>query len=722
MRNWDQVMEGFRRREVDLLGAIVRTPRRDQFANFTDTLVAVPGGIFARKAGPTRLALEDLKGRKVAVVSNYTSHDLLASQHPEIQLEVVPDVATGLVKASLGMVDAYVENLASATYYSQAAGIANLDLVGATGFDYQWAIGVRKDWPELRAILDKGLAAIDPKERQAALDRWLGIRPPAPWRPDRFAVAAGVAAVLGLLLAVSWGWNRTLRRAKARADANEARFRVLFQNLADPVYIADAAGRLIATNQQACRETGYAPDEMAQLRLADVDATGTVPELDATYRQVQAQPAATFQAVHRRKDGSTYPVEVSTRTIEFDGRLAVLGVARNVTERQRAAEEKALLQQQLQQAMKMEAVGRLAGGVAHDFNNLLTAILGNLSLAQEHPEAAPELLADAQGAAERAARLTQQLLAFSRKQIIAPRVLDLNALVTEVGRMLGRLVGEEVRLVTSLAEELWLVKVDAGQLEQVLVNLAVNARDAMPGGGTLTLATSNVVLDATASARHPQARPGPFVRLTVSDTGCGMTDEVRARLFEPFFTTKAVGAGTGLGLATIYGAVRQSNGLIEVHSKPGKGTTFEILLPRAEGAPAAAVEAPPARGVPTGHETVLLVEDEEVVRRLGARILEQLGYRVLVAGDGEAALALVGVHPVRIDLLFTDVVMPGMNGRALAERIVRLHPEAKVLFTSGHTDDAIVRHGVLEEGVAFIGKPYSPAELATKLREVLDVA
>jgi len=725
LQNWDEVMARFRRREVDLLGAIVKTPRREQFALFTDTLVAVPGGIFAREAGPARLHLDDLKGKKVAVVSSYTAHDILASQHPEIQLEVVPDVATGLIRASLGMVDAYVENLANATYYSQAAGIANLHLVGTTGFDYQWAIGVRKDWPELQAILNKGLAAIGQEERKASLARWVGIREPAPWRPDRFVIAAAVAAALGLLLVVSWGWNRTLRRAKAKADANQARFRALFQNLADPVYIADAAGRLVATNQQACRETGYTPEEMLQLKVADIDVTGPPEQVAGLFRQLQAQPSSTIQAVHRRKDGSTFPAEVSTRSIEFDGSPAVLGVARNVTERQRAAEENARLQEQLQQAMKMEAVGRLAGGVAHDFNNLLTAILGNLSMAldaREQPEQIRDLLSDANTAAQRAARLTQQLLAFSRKQIIAPRVLDLNAIIAELGRMLGRLIGEDVRLVTSLAEGLWPVKLDAGQLEQALVNLAINARDAMPGGGTLTLATANVVLDRDSCARHPQVRPGPFVRLTVTDTGCGMSDEVKARLFEPFFTTKPAGSGTGLGLATIYGTVRQSSGLIEVHSRVGHGTTFEIHLPRAETEPAAGIDAAAAAGPPQGHETVLLVEDEEVVRRLSVRILERLGYRVLVAAGGEEALELASAHLARIDLLFTDVVMPGMNGRDLAGRLARLHPEAKVLYSSGYTSDAIVHHGVLEDGVAFIGKPYAPSILATKLREVLDGA
>ncbi|RJP17925.1 MAG: response regulator, partial [Deltaproteobacteria bacterium] len=394
-------------------------------------------------------------------------------------------------------------------------------------------------------------------------------------------------------------------------------------------------------------------------------------------------------------------------------------------ERNRTEEEKGKLQAQLLQAMKMEAVGRLAGGVAHDFNNLLTVVIGNVSLALgKIPASDPVtgMLSEVNRAAERAARLTQQLLAFSRKQIIEPKVLDLNALIVELHSMLVRLIGEHIEIATVPGEGLGMVKVDPGQMEQILVNLAVNARDAMRDGGQLRIETANAVLDDAYCDAHPDARPGRYVRLSVSDTGHGMTDEVRAQIFEPFFTTKPKGSGTGLGLSMTYGAVKQVGGSIEVLSEPGKGTTVRIFLPREEPGP----EPEPGTGPPQkplgGTETVLLVEDEEVLRGLCVQVLEQLGYRVLQAGNGADAIALAREYGGRIDLLLTDVVMPGMNGSELATHLVILHPETKVLFTSGYTDDAIVHHGVLDEGVFFIGKPYTPSALAKKVREVLDRA
>jgi signal transduction histidine kinase/CheY-like chemotaxis protein len=396
-----------------------------------------------------------------------------------------------------------------------------------------------------------------------------------------------------------------------------------------------------------------------------------------------------------------------------------------VTERKKAEAEMIKLQTQLQQAMKMEAVGRLAGGVAHDFNNILTAIIGNLSLAQMKLPASDQtsgLLEEAKSAAERAARLTQQLLAFSRKQIIEPKVLAPNDLIAGLEPMIVRLIGEDIELRIVREDGPGSVKVDPGQFEQILVNLAVNARDAMPDGGTLAVETANIEIDRSYCIEHPEAFPGDFVRLTVDDTGCGMDEEVRKHIFEPFFTTKPVGSGTGLGLSTIYGAVQQSGGFIEVESEVGKGTRFRIYLPRVEEATPPRQEelpVPASKEFPGGTETVLLVEDEQSVRNLCASFLDQSGYRVLAASSGEEALDIAKGHKERIDLLLTDVVMPGMNGPELANRLAAIHAETKVLFTSGYTDDAIVRHGVMGDGVDFIGKPYSLSALAIKVREVI---
>jgi PAS domain S-box-containing protein len=399
---------------------------------------------------------------------------------------------------------------------------------------------------------------------------------------------------------------------------------------------------------------------------------------------------------------------------------------RNITDRKHAEAEKEKLQTQFLQSQKMEAVGRLAGGVAHDFNNLLTVINGYSELllgkiGKESPM--HREVEEIRRAGERAASLTQQLLAFSRKQIIEPKVVDLNLLMADLGKMLVRLIGENIDLKIVHGKNLGLVKVDSGQFDQVMINLAVNARDAMPGGGTLLIETANVELDEEYCAQRPyEIHPGRFVRLAVSDTGHGMTEETRKQIFEPFFTTKEKGKGTGLGLSMVYGAVKQGGGSIEAYSEVGIGTTFKIYLPRVEGDAVKPGEYERSAVLPEGAETVLVVEDEDNVRNLGVRILERLGYKVMQARNGDDATFLAAGYRERIDLLLTDVVMPGMNGAELATQLVQHHPEMKVLFMSGYTDDTITRHGVLDEGVSFIGKPYTPMALAKKVREVIDKA
>jgi CheY-like chemotaxis protein/two-component sensor histidine kinase len=361
--------------------------------------------------------------------------------------------------------------------------------------------------------------------------------------------------------------------------------------------------------------------------------------------------------------------------------------------------------------------------VAHDFNNILTVITGYSELLlQKVGKGSPMRgeLEEINRAGDRAASLTRQLLAFSRKQIIEPKVVRLDRLVTELLSMLSRLIGENIELQTITGKSPASVKIDPGQFQQILMNLVVNARDAMPGGGKIVIETGNVDLDADYCVLHPYVTPGRFVMLSVSDTGQGMSKEVKAHIFEPFFTTKERGSGTGLGLATTYGAVKQSGGSIEVYSEVGAGTTFKIYLPRVEEEAKTPVNDTRPPDLPEGTETILLVEDEDTVRALGFHILGELGYRVMQARNGEEAIALAARRGERIDLLLTDVVMPGMSGGELARRMVLHRQEMKVLFTSGHTDDAIVHQGVLDEGVLFLGKPFSPEGLARKVREVLD--
>jgi CheY-like chemotaxis protein len=371
----------------------------------------------------------------------------------------------------------------------------------------------------------------------------------------------------------------------------------------------------------------------------------------------------------------------------------------------------------------MEAIGRLTAGIAHDFNNLLTAINGFAELVQgqlEPDNGLREMVDKILNSGQRAADLVRQLLAFSRKQIIEPRVMNLNTVVVEMDKMLRRIIGEDIDLKISLAPDLWPVRVDAAQMGQVIINLAVNARDAMPAGGRLTLETANVVIDDDYAAGHLGTQPGKHVMLAISDTGCGMSDEVKAHIFEPFFTTKEVGKGTGLGLATVFGVVKQNEGDIWVYSEEGIGTTFKVYLPCVEEAKLPLALSGSNQEIPSGHETILVVEDDTGVRELVQQVLRKRGYNLLQARNGHEALRLIAGCPDPIHLLLTDVVMPGVSGKALAEKLAQVQPGLKTLFMSGYTDQAITHHGVLDPGVAFIQKPFSPAALARKVRAVLD--
>ena len=516
------------------------------------------------------------------------------------------------------------------------------------------------------------------------------------------------------------------RRIQETLRESETRYRSIFDSSADGIVIVDPeTATPIEFNEQACTQLGYTREEFGRLKISDIDLLEGTEEVKAHIRKIMSNGYDEFETVHRTQHGKQRNMHVKAQYISVGGKSVYHCIWRDITEQKRAEAEKERLQAQLQQAMKMEAVGRLAGGVAHDFNNLLTVITGYSELLlQKIGKESPmhREVEEIQRAGERAASLTQQLLAFSRKQIIEPKVLQLDSLVAEMHKMLTRLIGEDISLQAITGRSLGSVKVDPGQIQQILMNLVVNARDAMPDGGKITIETGNVDLGEGYCALHPYVTPGRFVMLAVSDTGKGMSEEVKAQIFEPFFTTKERGSGTGLGLATTYGAVKQAGGSIEVYSEVGIGTTLRIYLPRIEEEAVKPEKVDRRSNLPGGTETVLLVEDEETLRTLCERILGELGYTVLPAGNGAEAIALARKYGDRIDLLLTDVVMPGMNGSELATQLVLHHPEMKVLFMSGYTDDAITRHGVLDEGVSFIGKPFTPAALARKVREVLDKA
>ncbi|MEW6669824.1 MAG: ATP-binding protein [Thermodesulfobacteriota bacterium] len=424
---------------------------------------------------------------------------------------------------------------------------------------------------------------------------------------------------------------------------------------------------------------------------------------------------------------SLHPNAYTTQHLQLAERVGrqIAGAIANAqlySDRKRAEEEKAKLQALLLRAQKLETVGRLSGGIAHDFNNLLTPIIGNAEMAlsdMNREDPLYEVMEEIRQAGKRAATLTRQLLAFSRRQILQPEVLDLNGVVRGMDRMLRRIIGEDIELWTMLSPELGPVEADIGQVEQVVMNLAVNAREAMPGGGKLTIETKNVELDEDYARNHAAVTPGPYVMLAVSDTGVGMSMEIQEQLFDPFFTTKEKEKGAGLGLSTVYGIVKQSKGHIWVYSEPGKGSTFKIYLPWVEEPGHAKEKAAKTEESLQGSETILMVEDDETVRKMTLKILQKHGYTVLCARNPQEAIHLCREHKEQVQLTVTDVVMPGMSGKDLADEVKRIRPGMKVLFTSGYTDDAIVHHGVLAKGMAFIQKPFTPEGLARKVREVL---
>jgi PAS domain S-box-containing protein len=522
-----------------------------------------------------------------------------------------------------------------------------------------------------------------------------------------------------LAMLICW-LNAALRSAQEGLRLSELNFRSLVTNAPYGICRCDSTGKILDANPAFLEMLGYgAPVDLIGQHIFSLYADND-QWFDLADILRSAAPFSGLAAEWKRKNNTTTGVRVSGRSVSNgrEGGVVFELFAEDVTERR-------ALEQQLRQSQKMEAVGRLAGGIAHDFNNLLMVISGYSEFLLERLGDEPRLRGPAQeiaSASERASSLTRQLLAFSRKQMLAPRIVNLNDVAGENLKMLTRMIGEDIDLVMVPGQSLWAVRADAGQIDQVIMNLAINARDAMPSGGKLTIETSNVTLDEEYARFHAPLRPGDYVMVAISDTGAGMDTETQSHIFEPFFTTKGT-KGTGLGLSTVYGIIKQSGGYIWVYSELGKGTTFKIYLPRvaSTGEPTVQVALPaPVYKVEPGTETILLVEDEANLRYLARQYLEKQGYKVIEAADGAVAMQIAVAHEAVIHLLLTDVIMPGMNGRELAQRISEIRPNVKVLYMSGYTENVIGHNGIMEPGVRLLQKPFNLRDLRQKVREVLD--
>jgi len=634
---------------------------------------------------------------------------LISSRELQKNLNLLRGITEGTTDA------VFVKNLEGRYLMMNTAGAGFLgrgieDVIGKTDAELFLPEVGRAIWARDRKVLQGGETKTYEEFGTAAGVTRLYLATKGPFRdPD-----GKVVGLLGICRDIT-----ERKRAEEEVRQSQEKLRMHIESTPLAVVEWDLQFRVVSWNASAERIFGYTREEAMGQHGHFIVPRSVRPLVDKVWQELLAGKGGKHGSPNDNvtKNGRTISCEwYNSPLVDAAGRvLGVASFAQDVTER-------VALEERLLQSQKMEAIGGLAGGIAHDFNNLLTVILGYTQFLSDG--LAPGRLADSTGqiksAAERAAGITRQLLAFSRKQVLSPRIIDLNDIVANLDSLLRRLIGEDIEVLTVPAADLGSVRADPGQVEQVIMNLALNARDAMPRGGKLTLETANAELDEAYAEEHQPLTPGRYVMLAVTDTGLGMTPDVQARIFEPFFTTKEVGKGTGLGLSTVYGIIKQSGGYIWVYSEPGQGTSFKIYFPRVEQ-PAQTVGSDKRFGaVQPGTETILLVEDDPQLRDLTSTVLAQCGYKVLVAGSPEEGLEISKANHQDIRLLITDVVMPRMNGRQLAEQVLKIAPDMRVLYISGYTSDAIVHYGVLDEGLWFLSKPFTLAALVNKVREILD--
>jgi PAS domain S-box-containing protein len=737
LENWTEVLEQARNRTIDMTGAACTTPDREQYLRFTTPFVEIPAVVIVRDSMKTIPSMQALKGLKVAVVANYAEHEFMAANYPEVELAVMPGIVSGLRAVSFGHVDAMILNLASATYYIEKEGIANLRTSIDSGFHYQLAFPSRSDWPQLNALLQQALDSITPEEKETIIGRWLGLKP-SPWRPDRATVAALAIVLAALVFMAVLLWNMTLHRkveqrtaaleqelherVKAQKNLLESRkkFQTLFESVNDAVFVNhpvgdNRPGNFVEVNSNGCKLLGYSRDELLAMAPDDFIVAEEAGRIPALLQQLREKGQSLYELTLLNRDGEKIPVEISARFFELEGVPTIISTVRDISDRRHTEEEQLKVR-------KLESIGVLAGGIAHDFNNILAAIAGNINVASHilgKDSKVSGMLAAAEKATLRARDLTQQLLTFSRGGAPVRETADIAEIIRDSADFV--LHGSNVACRYELPGNLWLTRIDKGQISQVIQNIVINAGHAMPQGGIVTITAENVELEA--GSRVPLG-PGKYIRLDMRDTGIGIAADHLPRIFDPYFTTKDKDSrkGSGLGLAVAHSIITRHGGTITVASEPNRGTTFTIYLP----ALVAEHQAPLPRQEEAsrhGQGRILVMDDEENVREVATKMLMHLGYEVECAEDGEQAIrryqeAIVGGRP--FDLVMMDLTIPGgMGGKEAVQQILKIDPEAKVIVSSGYANDPVLadfrRYGFL--GV--VSKPYLLVVLSRAVEEAL---
>ncbi|MBF0235148.1 MAG: transporter substrate-binding domain-containing protein, partial [Desulfamplus sp.] len=725
--SWDIVRQKLENGEIDVITGMYYSPERDKKVDFSTPHIIVSHSLFVRKDSDISL-LEDLSGKDVLVQKGDIMDDFLQSQARSLTITTVPDQIDALRLLSEGRHDCALLSKLQGLYLIHKYKLSGIKTVGTSVQQRDYCFAVSEGDQQLLTQLNEGLALLRTRGIYRQIhNKWFGIyEEDEAWEHFMQYLLWALTPLLLIFLGI-FAWNRLLKYridlATKALSQSENRYREFIALAVDGIALGSPDGIIIEANQVLSEWLNIPHDQLIGRHISNMPwVSGTLEKIPLRFDLLNKGHAITRVRELERQDGSHLYIEMRSKRMP-DG--SYQSIFRDITDRIEADEEKEKLMSQLAQAQKMEAVGRLAGGIAHDFNNMLGVIIGYADMAMVGLEPGAPFHSEFEGilkAARRSSDLTRQLLAFARKQTIIPKVLDLNKSMENMLSILQKLMGEAIELAwVPSQKKLWPIKIDPSQLDQIFANLCVNARDATNGMGKITIETKNIKISQSYCNLHTEFKPGEYIQLAVSDNGCGMDKETQNHLFEPFFTTKGEGKGTGLGLATVYGIVKQNNGFINAYSEVGQGTTFRIYIPRTyETNIDMDIDEVETRSIISNQETILLIEDEPMLLDLTRLMLETIGYTVLSAATPEEGIKMVENHLEKIDLLITDVVMPKMNGRELVEKVLSIAPNIKYLFISGYTANVIAHHGILDKGLYFLQKPFSMDELSVKIRDVLD--